>query len=589
MLLTKKPTVAVIVSDTYEQESISKLLSPITDSILFLQDIHTHLFDREPPEIIIVCPHSNAPYFTDQIHFFRNDNLLNKTPIIVVEKEIQSAKVQSYIEAGCDFVLPYKQLHQLPIVVDIFSDLSQYRMLQSLSHWKQIFNRFHQPIFICDENVSIFLANERASSLLQNQQQTMQGLSLQDYLLPKQARDIQKKVWECIKRKTSYQNLQISLRTFSHEFIPCSLSIQWLGALTKSKTGVLLLFQENSEIESIKLKSFLLQSVLDKSSSSILITNAQGTIFYANPSLLKRIHQAPSNVLSRSSEELSEEYHLHKREDALPYITLGFTYFHENDYLDPNGNHVHEREKILPILYNAEKKEGFLIRITEYMKQNPKQNEKHNQWFQELLEKASAQISSLHNSANLPNKPLGLQGHEQMRLFHKTLRSLKIVQEFYDTKTASHFSFDCVSLNELIVDVANLFPEYSHLITFRLQNNISKILIQKDKLHFVLMTLLETIFEQFNEPGINLNTSTHQKNILFVLRVLPKEPSIEDPRSYLLTMFEEELWIVKQILTTLSMEFKIHNEFHGGFSFFFTIPSINDNMGYKEPGISELL
>ncbi len=583
-----KPKIAVINCERIHQQKVSKLLYSIADEITFLQTVQNNLVKQKSPHCIILFPGNNEASFIDQMHFLRDHYLVDKTTIIAIENENNSLKIRTYMQLGCDYVIPKHQLHQLPTIVEVFSNLSQYRILQEPFSCEQVFHYFHQPIFICDEKLTICLANKRASSVLQNNQQSMRGLSLKDYLLPHQASEIQNRIAECISKKTSFQHLQISLKTFSNDFIPCILSIHFMGPYKDTNNGILFLFEENSEIESVKLKSFLLQSVLDKSSSSILITNAQGTIFYANPSLLDRVHLDSSNVLSRSSEELSEEYHLHKRADAFPYITLGFTYFHEKDYFDSNGDYVHEREKILPILYNSAKKEGFLIRITEYAKQSQKQNEKHDQWFRKLLEEASEEIHKVYNANQFPPSK---QSKENARItsLPKILRNLKIVQDFYATNIVSSISFDCVLLNKLIQSIAKMFPDFSNTITFQFQENIPQVFIQKGKFQFVLTTLLETIFERFNTQKVYIGTSMHQRNILLVFRTLTKDFVIQNPSSFLLSLFEDELWIVKQLLSTLSVTYEIHNEMNGGFAFFFTIPSIIGNMDYKEQGISELL
>jgi PAS domain-containing protein len=584
----QKTKIAIINCERNHQQKISKLLYPIANEITFLQSVQNNLVKQKLPNCIILFPTNNESPFIDQMHFLRDHDLLEKTTIIAVENENNPLNIRSYMQLGCDYVIPNYQLHQLPTIVDVFSNLSQYRMLQDPFSCEQVSHHFHQPIFICDEKLTIFFANKRASDVLQNNQQSMRGLFLKDYLLPNQAKEMQRRLSENISRTTSIQHPQVSLKTFSNEYVPCSLSIHFMGPYKDADNSFLFLFEENSEIESIKLKSFLLQSVLDKSSSSILITNAQGTIFYANPSLLDRVHLDSSNVLSRSSEELSEEYHLHKRADAFPYITLGFTYFHEQDYFDSNGDYIHEREKILPILYNSAKKEGFLIRITEYTKQNQKQNGKHDQWFQKLLEKASEEIHALYNAPSTGTATRSKKNN-YLQSLPRILRNLKIVQDFYSTSIASSISFDCVLLNTLIQDIAHMFPDFSSAINFQFQENISQVFIQKEKFQFVLTTLLETVFERFNAPNIYLSTSMHQRDILLVLRVLMKDSVIENPSNFLISLFEDELWIVKQLLSTLSVTYEIHSEMNGGFAFFFTIPSIIDNMGYKEQEISELL
>jgi len=501
---------------------------------------------------------------------------------------MHSEKTESYMKAGCDFVIPYNQLDQLPSLIEIFLTISRYRSVQNITYWESLFHHFCQPIFLCDEDFQIFLANHRACSITQNNQQSMLGLSLLDFLPPKQIHEIRARSNRCIGKNSGLQNLQISLKTFSENYLPCSLAIHCIGKIHITKHALLYVFQENSEIESTKLKSFLLQSVLDKSASSILITNAQGTIFYANPSFLKKVQLDSSDVLSRSSEDLSKEYQLHRREDALPYTKLGFTYFQENDYIDPSGNYLHEREKILPILFDPDKKDGFLIRIAEYAQQTKDQNETHNQWFYAIMEKTSAQIDNCWTAQVVPTQE-SIRSEINSELLIPILRRCKIMEGFYSLKQDPTYTYKNYSLNDLLNKISIAFGDYSNIMHHHLQRNIPDAYIDKNKIEFAFISLLEAIFERWKPKLISFNTSPMRNSILFVLRIVPLHEDMSDSRAFVMSLLDKEIWVVKQVLNTHPIGYEVSNELNGSFAIFFNMPSVNDSKAYKEQEISELL
>ncbi len=588
MVGIEKPSIAIIHSKKSDQDILLSALAQYTVKTIISSDINKKLIDEERPNVILIFPHHNTSYFLEQIRHIRQQILLDQSCILVVEKEMHSAKIESYMKAGCDFVIPYNQLDQLPSHIEIFFTISRYRSVQNIAQWESIFHHFQQPIFLCDEDFQIYLANHRACSITQNNQQSMFGLSLLDFLPSKHVHEIRARSHRCIAKNSGLHNLQVFLKTFSEDFIPCSLSIHCVGKIQKTKNALLYVFQENSEIESTKLKSFLLQSVLDKSASSILITNAQGTIFYANPSFLKKVQLDSSDVLSRSSEDLSKEYQLHLREDALPYTKLGFTYFQENDYIDSSGNYIHEREKILPILFNPDKKDGFLIRIAEYAQQTKDQNETHNRWFYTVMKRISAQIDTFWNTQIIPPQELA-RSKKNSELLVSILRRCKIMEGFCTLKQHSTYKYEKCSLNDLLNKITIAFSDYSSIMYHHLQKNIPEAKIDKDKIEFVLISLLEAIFEKWEPKQISFNTSPSRNSILFVLRIVPTKEDISDSKAFVISLLEKEIWIVKQILNTHPIGYEVNNELNGSFAIFFNIPSVNDSMAYKEQEISELL
>lgn len=588
MIGIEKPSIAIIHSKKSDQDILLSTLTQYTDKTFILPDINKTFIDKEHPNVILIFPYNNTSHFLEQIRYIRQQILLDQSCILVVEKEMHSTKTESYMQVGCDFVVPHNRLDQLLNYIEIFFTISRYRTVQSIAHWESIFHHFQQPIFLCDENFQIFLANHRACSITQNHQQSMFGLSLLDFLPSEQIHEIRARSYRCIIKNSSFHNLQVSLKTFSEDFIPCSLSMHCVGKIQKTKNAMLYIFQENSEIESTKLKAFLLQSVLDKSASSILITNAQGTIFYANPSFLKKVQLDSSDVLSRSSEDLSKEYQLHLREDALPYAKLGFTYFQETDYINSSGGYIHEREKILPILFNPDKKDGFLIRIAEYAQQTKDQNETHNQWFYDVMKKTSAQIDAFWNTQIVPSQ-MQTSAEENSQSIVSILRRCKIMEGFCTSKQNSTYNYENISFNNLLKKISTVFADYSNNMHHRLHKNISEAYLDRDKIEFALITLLEAILERWKPKQICFNTSPSRNSILFVLRIVPMRESTIDNKALLISLLKKEIWTVKQIFHAHPIEYEIYNEINGGFAIFFTIPSINDNMAYKEQEISELL
>ncbi len=582
------PSIAIIHSKKSDQDILFSALAQHTVKTILSPDINKRLIEKEHPNVILIFPHHHTSHFLEQIRHLRQQILLNQSCILVVEKEMHSAKTESYMKAGCDFVIPYNQLDQLPSFIEIFFTISRYRSVQNITYWESLFHHFRQPIFLCDEDFKIFLANHRACSITQNNQQSMFGLSLLDFLPSKQIHEIRARSNRCIAKNSGLHNLQVSLKTFSEDFLPCSLGIHCIGKIQKTKHALLYVFQENSEIESTKLKSFLLQSVLDKSASSILITNAQGTIFYANPSFLKKVQLDSSDVLSRSSEDLSKEYQLHRREDALPYTKLGFTYFQENDYLDPSGNYIHEREKILPILFDPDKKDGFLIRIAEYAQQTKDQNETHNRWFYTIMEKTSAQIDTFWNTQVVLSQELTRSG-KNAEFLASILRRCKIMEGFYSLKHHSTYSYKSCSLNDLLNRITIAFVDYNNIMHHHLQRTIPDAYMDKNKIEFAFISLLEAIFEKWKPKQISFNTSPSRNSILFVLRIVPMQEDMSDSKALVLSLLDKELWVVKQILNTHPVGYEVSNERNGSFAIFFNIPSVNDSKAYIEQEISELL
>ncbi len=581
------PTIAIIHSKKSDQDILFSALAQHTAKTILSPDINKKLIEKEHPNVILIFPHHNTSHFLEQIRQLRQQILLNQSCILVVEKEMHSAKTESYIKAGCDFVISYNQLDQLPSFIEIFFQISRYRSAQSITYWESLFHHFRQPIFLCDEDFKIYLANARACSLTQNNQQSMFGLSLLDFLPSKQIHEIRARSHRCIAKNSSLHNIQVTLKTFSEDFLPCSLAMHCVGKIQKTKHALLYVFQENSEIESIKLKSFLLQSVLDKSASSILITNAQGTIFYANPSFLKRVQLDSSDVLSRSSEDLSIEYQLHRREDALPYTKLGFTYFKENDYIDSSGTYIHEREKILPIVFNPDKRDGFLIRIAEYAQQTKDQNETHNHWFYAIMEKTSAQIDTFWNAQIVSSQDL-TRFRDNSELLVSILRRCKIMEGFCVLQQHSTYTYKNCSLNDLLNKITIAFSDYGNII-HHLQKTIPDAYIDKNKVEFAFIALLEAILEKWIPKQISFNTSPSRNSILFVLRISPMEETVSDSKAFVMSLLDKEIWVVKQILNTHPIGYEVSNELNGSFAIFFNIPSVNDSMAYKEQEISELL
>ena len=182
----------------------------------------------------------------------------------------------------------------------------------------------------------------------------------------------------------------------------------------------------------------------------ILITNAKGTILYANDRFLKHLKLGHTNLISRASEILPAQYQLHKRKDAQLYTKLGYTFFNQTQTIHKSGSIIQEKEKIIPVHYNEEKKEGFLIWIAEYSKVDKIAKKTQTDWFDNIISETQKQLQILKNDSqnSTTNDTETPEAHRF--LYQKISRSLELIKEYTHIQAKQKFSFSNIDINEMI-------------------------------------------------------------------------------------------------------------------------------------------
>ncbi|MCK5849126.1 MAG: PAS domain-containing protein [Caldisericia bacterium] len=578
-----KPTIIVLNLERSKIEHISFLIESYSYKIHFLDNFsQAELLKLNPDIIIFFRPIEDLELVFSQVSMLRTFPNFFRTIAILIENNITPFRKRMALETGFDYIIPTNSINMLPSVVSFFTDISEYRHIQDSLFLVNIFSYVDLPIAICTKEGVIKFSNTSFKHFITKTNSKLADMSIYDFIHSKKLHTLHKHAEDVVNKSTAFSNIPVTITSLNQKR-ECFLTISHFPKTEKHEPSILYMLHEYTNTKKAEEKAYILQSVLDKSSNSILITNSKGTIVYANPSMLRRTNKKENTLLGESANILPKQYRIHSRKDISLYTKLGFTYFNEHEEICKNGDIILEKEKILPLNYNHKKSKGHLVRIAEYIKKQSLSNSEQKIWTKKLIHEMSNNIKSLHYKLTQASNDQPYV-NDTMLTSNKLNREFEQMKGFIDIQSNEPFVLKEVKLDTIIKHVLSMFTDYpSDKFSLRLQSNLPYVYVDSSKIEFALLAILCEEIKKNQSSTVNISSSLHQNGVQLVVRIIyNNSPEVYTNKDKVHQNTNSGYsWIINQVFTSHNVKFTHKKEYLGD-SIFFIFPISGSSMDLKK-------